>query len=200
VAQIKPDALTPRKSAPARAEEFDIAQHFARDVASQIDIALSTQARLVSLRLGDNFATVKDVTLRAAVEDIIATIRAAFRQCGFSRQRDVKTATNRRRAGASGRAEGPWLSSGIRKHRLQTVRRRWAFVRRCAARSRFGRQRPWRYCFTPAKAAGNRAGARTAPVVTRDAREREADAIAGQVMRAGGMMTGSLTARAVVRR
>ena len=52
---------------------------FAREVASQIDIALQRKRDSVSLRLGDNFATVKDrAALIAAVEDIIASIRAAF--------------------------------------------------------------------------------------------------------------------------
>jgi hypothetical protein len=80
VQKVSPDALVPaEKKGAADVEEFQVAQLFARDVATQIDIALQQGRDTVTLQLGFNFSAVKDKqALRAGVEAIIAAIREAF--------------------------------------------------------------------------------------------------------------------------
>lgn len=78
--QIPPDALTPAEArGTAQAGDFADARDFARDVARQIDVAQQQRRDTVTIRLGDNYNQVKDrQAMRAAVENIVAQVRAAL--------------------------------------------------------------------------------------------------------------------------
>lgn len=80
IQRIPEDALTPAEfRGGARAGEFADAREFARDAARQIDVAQQQRRDTVTIHLGDNYNQVRDrQAMRAAVEEIIAAVRAAL--------------------------------------------------------------------------------------------------------------------------
>ncbi len=80
IAKIPEDALVPAEARGKGLEgNFASARDFARDLAHQMDVAQQSGKDTIQVNLGDDYAQVKDrASLRAAVEGIIAQLRAAL--------------------------------------------------------------------------------------------------------------------------